>query len=213
MGVVDAPQWLLSAWTRSCQGAGATAPPDEIRDVGRRLMDRWQEPDRHFHNIKHLVHVLSRVDELAEETHEPDVVRLAAWYHGAIFDAAEKAAYANRGGEDEVASAELARTELTALGVPQRAVDRVAYLVTALARHAPVPGDFDCAVLCDADLAVLAADGLRRDNPRRTEVDIAMGMVAAVTALDILCGYRLQEREARRHRISMEARARIAGAA
>ena len=63
------------------------------------------------------------------------------------------------------------------------------------------------------DLAVLAADGLRRGNPRRTEVDIAMGMVAAVTALDILCGYRLQEREARRHRVSMEARARIAGAA
>ena len=59
------------------------------------------------------------------------------------------------------------------------------------------------------DLAALAADGLRRGNPRRTEVDIAMGMVAAVTALDILCGYRLQEREARRHRISMEARARL----
>lgn len=59
------------------------------------------------------------------------------------------------------------------------------------------------------DLAALASEGLRRDNPRRTEVDIAMGMVAAVTALDILCGYRLQEREARRHRISMEARARL----
>jgi hypothetical protein len=62
------------------------------------------------------------------------------------------------------------------------------------------------------DLAALAA-ALRYDNPRRTEVDVAMGMVAAVTALDILCGYRLQEREARRHRVSMEARARIAGAA
>ena len=62
------------------------------------------------------------------------------------------------------------------------------------------------------DLAALAS-GLRRDNPRRTEVDIAMGMVAAVTALDILCGYRLQEREARRHRISMQARARLPGAA
>ena len=62
------------------------------------------------------------------------------------------------------------------------------------------------------DLAALAT-GLRADNPRRTEVDIAIGMVAAVTALDLLCGYRLQERETRRHRISMEARARIAGAA
>ncbi len=63
------------------------------------------------------------------------------------------------------------------------------------------------------DLAALAADGLRRNNPRRTEVDIAIGMVAAITALDILCGYRLQEREARRHRVSMEARARLPDAA
>lgn len=62
------------------------------------------------------------------------------------------------------------------------------------------------------DLAALAS-GLRADNPRRTEVDIAMGAVAAVTVLDILCGYRLHERETRRHRISLEARARIAGAA
>ena len=63
------------------------------------------------------------------------------------------------------------------------------------------------------DLAALASEGLRADNPRRPEVDIAMGMVAAVTALDILCGYRLQEREARRHRVSMEARARLPGTA
>jgi hypothetical protein len=63
------------------------------------------------------------------------------------------------------------------------------------------------------DLAALAAEGLRRGNPRRTEVDIAMGMVAAITALDILCGYRLQEREAHRHRVSMEARARLPSAA
>jgi hypothetical protein len=58
------------------------------------------------------------------------------------------------------------------------------------------------------DLAALAT-GLRADNPRRTEVDIAMGAVAAVTALDILCGYRLQEREARRHRVATETRVRI----
>ncbi len=161
MGVYDAPQWLLSAWSACCKEAGATASPDEVRAVGRRLIERWSEPNRHFHNIKHLVHVLSRVDELAQETHEPDLVRLAAWYHGAIFDAAEKAAYANRGGEDEVASAELARIELLQLGVPQKRVDRVVQLVTALARHTAAPGDFDCAVLCDADMAMLAAEPQR----------------------------------------------------
>jgi predicted metal-dependent HD superfamily phosphohydrolase len=161
MGVYDAPQWLLSAWSACCREAGATASPEQVRAVGQRLVERWTEPGRHFHNIKHLVHVLSRVDELAEETHEPDLVRLAAWYHGAIFDAAQKAAYAQRGGEDEVASAELARTELLALGIPEAKVNRVAQLVVALARHTPTPGDFDCAVLCDADLAMLASEPQR----------------------------------------------------
>ncbi len=161
MGVVLAPQWLLPSFVRSVQGAGATASPDEIRAVGEDLIDRWCGPGRHFHTLKHLTDVLARVDELAEETHEPELVRLAAWYHGAVFDAAERASYANRGGEDEVASAALARVQLGALGVPDRAVSRVSALVIALTRHAPVAGDFDCAVLCDADLAMLAAEPQR----------------------------------------------------
>lgn len=161
MGVHDAPQWLLSAFQRSAQGAGATATTEEIRDVGQSLVDRWSAPGRDFHNLRHLVDVLVRVDELVEETHEPDLVRLAAWYHGAIFDSAERKAYANRGGEDEIASARLAVDELTRLGVPARATQRVHDLVVALVRHSPDPADFDCAVLCDADLAMLAAEPQR----------------------------------------------------
>lgn len=161
MDVHDAPQWLLAAFVRSAVGAGATAERDDIRAVGEQLLDRWSSPGRRYHNLRHLVDVLARVDELAEETHEPDLVRLAAWYHGAVFDAAENAAYANRGGEDEVASALLARTDLLALGVPEARAARVDALVNALARHTPNPTDFDCAVLCDADLAMLAADPQR----------------------------------------------------
>jgi predicted metal-dependent HD superfamily phosphohydrolase len=161
MGVHDAPQWLISAWTRACVGAGATASTEEIQKVGESLLDRWSEPGRHFHNLRHLTDVLARVDELVEETHEPDFVRLAAWYHGAVFDAADGPSYAHRGGEDERASALLARRELTDLGLPEHAVDRVVDLVVALTRHSPAQGDFDCAVLCDADLAMLAAEPQR----------------------------------------------------
>ena len=45
------------------------------------------------------------------------------------------------------------------------------------------------------------------------EKHLADGRALMLPFLDALCGYWLQEREARRHRISMEARARIAGAA
>ncbi len=161
MGVYDAPQWLLSAFVRSAQGAGATAPAEQVREVGADLVARWTGPGRTYHNLRHLTDVLARVDELAEETHEPDLVRLAAWYHGAVFDAAQVAAYANRGGEDEVASGVLAREQLTGLGVPPERVERVHHLVTALVRHSADPSDFDCAVLCDADLAMLAAEPQR----------------------------------------------------
>ena len=161
MGVHDAPEWLLSAFQRSAIGAGATAAPAEIRKVGQALVERWSEPGRDFHNLKHLVDVLVRVDELEEETHRPDLVRLAAWYHGAIFDSADRKAYANRGGEDEAASAGLALDELQGLGVPEASAQRVHDLVVALVRHTPDPADFDCAVLCDADLAMLAAEPQR----------------------------------------------------
>lgn len=161
MGVQDAPQWLIPAWVRACVGAGATASTEEIELAGERMLARWTEPGRHYHNARHLCEVLAHVDELAEEAHEPDLVRLAAWYHGAVFDAAERASYAHRGGENERASAILARLELGELGLPARAVDRVAELVTALERHTPTPVDEDCAVLCDADLAMLAAEPQR----------------------------------------------------
>lgn len=160
-GSADAPQWLLSSWIRSCHAAGSTASDAELRSAGFALLDRWSEPDRAYHNVKHLAEVLSRVDELAEEAHEPDLVRLAAWYHGAVFSAASTITYATHGGEDEAASAALASSELLTLGVSARNAQRVSDLVTALARHRAVPGDFDCAVLCDADMAVLAAEPQR----------------------------------------------------
>ncbi|WP_129338661.1 hypothetical protein [Cellulomonas endophytica] len=161
MGAHDAPAWLLQAYHRSVREAGATAPDDEIREHGRRLLELWSATRRTFHNVRHLADVLCRVDELVQETHEPDLVRLAGWYHGAVFDADHTPTYAQRGGEDEVASARFAQEDLASLGVPAARAARVHDLVAALRRHVVDPNDFDCSVLCDADLAVLASDPQR----------------------------------------------------
>lgn len=152
------PQWLTISWLKSVLAAGATASETEIATAGEALLEKWEAPERRYHNVKHLVDVLTRVDELAEEAHEPDLVRLAAWFHGAMFSAERRVAYAKQGGENEAASAQYAREVLTSLGVPTRNADRVAFLVTALVRHKPENGDSDCAVLCDADLAILASE-------------------------------------------------------
>jgi predicted metal-dependent HD superfamily phosphohydrolase len=157
----SSPAWLPPAFARAVRGAGGTASDGKIDAAGQRLLDRWTGAERKYHNVRHLVDLLQHVDELQQETHNPHTVRLAAWYHGAVFDAEENAAYAHRGGEDEVASAEFARGELAALDVPEAAIDDVVHLVVALARHATDPENSDCAVLCDADLAILAADPQR----------------------------------------------------
>lgn len=167
MGVTDVPQWLPAAFTRSALAAGATAPRQEIEATCRRLLERWAGPDRRFHNVKHLIDVLARVDELAEETHDPDLVRLAAWYHGAVFSSTATKAYSRSGGEDEVASADLATDELLALGVPERTTARIAELIVNLKRHEAAVRDIDCLALCDADLATLAADPQRYSAYRK----------------------------------------------
>lgn len=157
----QAPQWLLSSWIRSCVAAGATANEADMIAACRRLLDRWAEPNRTYHGLRHLVDVLTHVDELAEEATDPNLVRLAAWYHGAVFSAESKLAYANVAGEDEVASAAVARQELSALGVPEERIEKVASMVTKLVRHKAVKTDSDCAILLDADLAVLRSDPQR----------------------------------------------------
>ncbi|UFU07225.1 HD domain-containing protein [Ruania halotolerans] len=167
MGVIDAPGWVLSAWRRSLEAVGATADRATLETYGERLIKRWSDPSRIHHNLKRLIGVLARVDELAPETHDPDVVRIAAWYHGAAFDAAARQAYAHRGGVDEVASAELARRELSELGVPAKVVDRVSALIIGIARHSAPKNDIDAQALCDADLGGLAAEPQRYQAYRR----------------------------------------------
>ena len=161
MGVHAPPAWLVPAFARNVTEAGGTASPEQVRRVAEDLLERWTRPDRHFHNLRHLVDVLARVDELDEEAHRPDLVRLAAWYHGAVFDSAERKAYANRGGEDEAASAVLAREQLTSLGVDEKTAQRVGELVSGLVRHSPDRSDMDSVVLSDADLAMLATEPQR----------------------------------------------------
>ena len=157
MYVAEAPEWLVPAFTRNVVAAGGTAPADEIHAVARRLLDRWSVPHRRFHTVRHLLDVLARVDELGAETHDPPLVLLGAWYHGAVFDV-QILTGSTAGCEDDPSSAALAVTELVGLGVPDGRARRVGDLVAVLVAHDPDPTDLDATVLCDADLGVLATE-------------------------------------------------------
>lgn len=161
MGVTDVPQWLLPAYVQAMSHAGATASREQLRDMGTNLITLWSTPDRAFHNLRHLIDLLTRVDELSEETRNPDLVRLAAWYHGAIFSVSADQAMHRNGGEDEAASAALAYEELTMAGVSEKNANRVSELIMNLRRHDLPTSDIDAAALSDADLGCLAIEPQR----------------------------------------------------
>jgi predicted metal-dependent HD superfamily phosphohydrolase len=121
------------------------------QELGENLIIRYNEPHRHYHTTKHLLHVLTMIDQLAED-HDLFLVRLAAWYHDAI--------YAIPAGQvsNEEASARLALRELSRVGLEQEDLNQVARLVRLTETHLPGPRDPEGELLCDADLAILASE-------------------------------------------------------
>ncbi|WP_167454706.1 HD domain-containing protein [Micromonospora arborensis] len=176
---------LLDRWRVAALGAGAR-PDAESTRAGEQLLTRWREPHRHYHTVAHLTAVLDVVDQHAELADRVDVVRLAAWWHDAVYD--PRAA----GDANERDSAALADSVLTGLGVPAPTVAEVRRLVLLTAGHEVAPGDTDGALLCDADLAVLAtspaayeryAAAVRREYAHVPEPAFRAGRAAVLTGL------------------------------
>ncbi|MFR9676013.1 hypothetical protein [Streptomyces sp. TR06-5] len=138
---------LLARWEALLvRGRGGAAEPDPL-PFGRALLERWDEPQRHYHTLRHLTAVLDRVDELSAHAEDADAVRLAAWFHDAVYRPDRN--------ENEERSAQLAERALPEAGVPDRTTAEAARLVRLTASHAPGEGDANGETLCDADLAVL----------------------------------------------------------
>ncbi|MFJ7206839.1 hypothetical protein ACIQWR_25325 [Streptomyces sp. NPDC098789] len=136
---------LRAAWHRTATEAGADRDPAPYAD---RLLAAWAEPQRRYHSTAHLAAVLAHVDTLAAHAADPSAVRLAAWFHDAVYRPDRS--------ENEERSAALAERALPELGIGAARTAEVARLVRLTVTHDPAPGDTDGEVLCDADLAILA---------------------------------------------------------
>lgn len=120
------------------------------------LVNRYGEEGRHYHNLRHLAEVLAVVEGLADKTSDMTAVRLAAWFHDAVYDSRAK--------DNEEQSADLAETVLGRFGLSRPLIANVRRLVLLTKTHSADRGDRDGHVLLDADLAILGADQGRYDE-------------------------------------------------
>jgi predicted metal-dependent HD superfamily phosphohydrolase len=147
------------------------------------LIAAWSEPHRRYHGLAHLAAVLGLVAQLDAAAADPAAVRLAAWYHDAVYEPTSQ--------ENETVSALRARAGLRGL-VPDERIEEVERLVLVTAGHDPEPGDANGAVLCDADLAVLAgppdayaayASAVREEYGHLTDEVFTAGRIAVLEQL------------------------------
>jgi predicted metal-dependent HD superfamily phosphohydrolase len=167
---------LLERWN-------ATLPRQQ--ELRENLIIRYSEPHRRYHTTKHLLQVLTMIDQLADD-HDLFLVRLAAWYHDAVY-AVPVGQISN-----EEASARLALRELSRVGLEQEDLNQVARLVRLTETHLPGPRDPEGELLCDADLAILASNpadyadyvaAVRAEYAKVPEEDFLAGRLAVLTEL------------------------------
>jgi predicted metal-dependent HD superfamily phosphohydrolase len=176
-GASTSSEQMLERW--------AAVLPDHP-EIGEDLLRRYAEPHRRYHTTDHLAAVLARVDELAGGSEDLFLVRLAAWFHDAV--------YAVPAGQvsNEEASARLAIRTLSRVGLEQEDLTQVARLVRLTETHVPGTRDPEGELLCDADLAILAAEPaaydryveqIREEYARVPEEQFLAGRLGVLTSL------------------------------
>ncbi|TYL45006.1 hypothetical protein FXB39_20435 [Nocardioides sp. BGMRC 2183] len=131
-------------------------PLDGADDLRTELLAAYDAPTRGYHDRRHLVAVLTRLDRLAAAgvTFDELPVRLAAWFHDAVYD-----------GERDAEERSATWAEIALPGVVDAAtVAEVARLVRLTETHSPEAGDRNGCALCDADLGILAEDPADYDS-------------------------------------------------
>ena len=116
------------------------------------VLAAWSEPQRHYHDLRHLRECLGRWVAWQHLAEHPGEVALALWYHDVV--------YQPRLGDNELQSAAWAVRAMNDAHLDSRAAERVHALIMATCHDAPATTP-DERLLIDIDLAVLGASPQR----------------------------------------------------
>ena len=149
---------LAQTWESAWGHLGVPAPV-ELREELERA---WSEPQRYYHDQRHLRGCLALWTIWSGECEHPGEVGLALWFHDAVYDP--------QASDNELNSAIWAKRSLEAAGVERDVVRRVHELIMATCHgggeasqprspgdHATIGSAADRSLLLDIDLAILGS--------------------------------------------------------
>jgi len=156
---------LLQRW-RALAGPDADA-------LGEALIRAWDEPQRRYHDLSHLVWLLDEADRRAPPIRDRAFVGYAIWFHDAVYQPGEP--------DNEKLSADWARTSLTH---DSALAERVAHVIEMTKNHHEGEAEDDAALFLDMDIAILGAPwetycvyaaGIRAEYPHIVDPAFAGG--------------------------------------
>ena len=136
-------------WLALLQSAGASGAASSWYE---RLATAYAEPQRHYHNHRHIAECLEEFDQARHLARQPIAVELALWFHDAVYEP--------KAGDNEERSAALAKASLNECGIGAPVVDTVSRLILATKNHDAGP-DPDAGLTIDVDLSILGRDEKR----------------------------------------------------
>jgi predicted metal-dependent HD superfamily phosphohydrolase len=137
-------------------------PPSVTADAERELMERYSGPNRHYHNLRHILAMLGACEKITARLDRPQAVRLAIFFHDAVYDPRRQ--------DNEEQSALLLQERLGP-HVDGETLEAACRMIRATKHHRMSP-DHDTNVMLDLDMAILGqpwgvyeryAEGVRQE--------------------------------------------------
>ena len=109
------------------------------------------EPDRAYHNLKHVRDCLEQLDQAPESPTDPLSLEFAIWFHDLIYD--------THASDNEERSAEAAAGFLQDVTMSESVVS-----IILSTQHKKTPEHQDAQLMCDIDLSILGRDSTTYDR-------------------------------------------------
>ncbi len=123
-----------------------------VNQTFTKITTEYSTPERHYHNLEHIHHVLQLIQTLQYQTQDLPVVQLAAWFHDVVYD--------SKADDNEENSANYANLVLTSLNISPSVITKVTALILNTKHHQPTLNG-SSEVLLDADLGILGAIAIK----------------------------------------------------